>query len=109
MRLCSLGIPILIPRSALRAPHFNQPCAALDGCRCRIYSERPNYCREFDCLVLKNVKAGRLRTAAALRIISAARDRADKVLRLLRALGDTDEQVALAAYSGGSRPESPPE
>src|SRR5882672_6767952 len=96
-RLRSLGLPISTSKSEPRAPGFNQPCAALEGCRCRIYAERPKYCRTFDCLILKSVKAGRLETAAALPIIRTARERADKVRRLLLALGDTDEQVALAA------------
>src|SRR5262245_46751393 len=37
---------------------FPQPCTAFDGCRCTIYNSRPKYCREFDCLLLKKVKAG---------------------------------------------------
>jgi len=73
-----------------------QPCAAFDGCRCRIYAERPSYCRQFECLLLKNVQAGRLEHAAASRIIRTAKERAEKVLALLRDLGDTDEQSALS-------------
>jgi len=41
--------------------------------------------------------AGRTETAAALRIIRTARERADKVRRLLGALGDTDEHLPLSA------------
>ena len=48
-------------------------------------------------MLLKSVKAGRTEPAAALRIIHTARERADKVRRLLRALGDTDEQLPLSA------------
>jgi hypothetical protein len=73
-----------------------QPCAAFDGCRCRIYAERPNYCRQFECLLLKNVQAGRLERGAASRIIRTARERAEKVRVLLRELGDMDEQGALS-------------
>ena len=73
-----------------------QPCAAFDGCRCRIYAERPTYCRQFECLLLKNVQAGRLERAAASQIIWTARERAEKVRALLRELGDTDEQSALS-------------
>jgi Fe-S-cluster containining protein len=73
-----------------------QPCAALDGCRCRIYSDRPTYCRQFECLLLKNVQAGRLNCAAALRVIRTAQHRADKVRGLLRELGDTNEEKALS-------------
>jgi Fe-S-cluster containining protein len=84
------------PHDPSRALRFAQPCAALEGCRCSIYSERPTHCRKFDCLLLEKVKAGRLQTPAALRIITTARKRADTVLNLLRELGDTDETVALA-------------
>ena len=96
-RLRSLGVPISNSPSALRAPHLTQPCAAFDGCRCRVYGDRPKYCRQFECVLLKSVKAGHTAPAAALRIIRTARARADKVRRLLRALGDTDEQLPLSA------------
>ena len=68
----------------------------LDGCRCRVYSERPKHCREFDCLLLKSVRAKRVTTGAALQLVRLAQDRAEKVGRLLRRLGETDEQSALA-------------
>jgi hypothetical protein len=96
-RLQSLGLPVRKPQSVGRPPHLTQPCAALDGRRCRVYSERPEYCRQFECVLLKSVKAGRTEPAAALGIIRTARDRADKVRRLLSALGDTDEQLSLSA------------
>jgi Fe-S-cluster containining protein len=96
-RLRSLGVSVSIPHSAFRTPHLNQPCAALEGCRCRIYAERPQYCRQFECLLLKSVKAGRTQPAAALRKINTARERAEKVRVLLRTLGDADEHLALSA------------
>jgi Fe-S-cluster containining protein len=73
-----------------------QPCAAFDGCRCRIYAERPIYCRQFECLLLKNAQGGRIGRGEALRIIGTAKERAEKVRALLRELGDTDEQKALS-------------
>ena len=96
-RLRSLGLPVCDSHSALRPPHLTQPCAAFDGCRCRVYADRPQYCRQFECVLLKSVKAGRTQPAAAMRIIRTARERADKVRRLLHALGDTDEQLPLSA------------
>ena len=84
------------PKAEDRNQKFAQPCVALEGCRCRIYDERPKYCRQFECLLLKSVKAGRTQPAAALRKISAARDRAEKVRVLLRALGNADEHVAIS-------------
>ncbi len=76
---------------------FVQPCSAFDGCRCRIYAERPGYCRRFECLLLKRVEAGETARPAALRVIRTARARADKVRRLLRELADTDEHLPLAS------------
>lgn len=75
---------------------LSQPCAAFDGCRCRIYSERPGYCQQFQCLLLKNVQEGRVGRAEASRIVQMARERAEKVRTLLRELGDSDEQIALS-------------
>jgi uncharacterized protein len=95
-RLRSLGLPVRNSQSALRPPHLAQPCAAFDGCRCRVYADRPKYCRQFECALLKSVKAGQTEPAAALRIIRTARARADKVLRLIRTLGDADEQLPLS-------------
>jgi Fe-S-cluster containining protein len=77
-------------------PQVRQPCIAFDGCKCRIYDQRPKYCREFECLVLRGVRAGKTEKAAALEIIRTARRRADKVWRLLRELGDVDEELALS-------------
>ena len=75
---------------------FAQPCAALEGCKCRIYAERPDYCRRFECLLLKAVKSGEIPAERAISIIGDAQGRAEKVQRLLRALGNLDEQVALS-------------
>jgi Fe-S-cluster containining protein len=80
----------------IRNPKFRQPCAAFDGCRCKIYFERPQYCRQFDCLLLKSVKEGRTKTTEAVHTIKKARRSADKIKKLLRQLGDIDEQVALS-------------
>lgn len=108
-RLRSLGLPVISTNSGLRSDAggrnrkskinpsgFQQPCAALGGCRCRIYADRPKYCREFECLLLKNVEAGLLETAAARRVIRTTLRRAEEVKRLLRKLGDADEQSALS-------------
>jgi hypothetical protein len=95
-RLRSLGLPVCAPRGPRQPPHLTQPCAAHDGCHCRIYADRPEYCRQFECVLLKSVQAGRTQPAEALRIIATARERAEKVRRLLREVGDGDEHVALS-------------
>src|SRR5262245_36009163 len=91
------GLPLSIPRSEFRIPRLKQPCAALGvDCRCGIYAARPSCCRQFECLLLKSALAGRTEIPAALRIIRIARQRAEKVRRLLRLLGDRDEQMPLS-------------
>ena len=75
---------------------FNQPCAAFDGCRCRIYEDRPKYCRAFDCALLQSVNRGDAKPSDALNLIEKARRRADKVRQILRKIGDKDEHVALS-------------
>jgi len=95
-RLRSLGVPVSDWRSTLRPPHLAQPCAAFDGSYCRVYADRPQYCRQFECALLQSVKAGRTQPPEALRVIRTARDRADKVHCLLGALGDTESQLPLS-------------
>lgn len=81
--------------SKIKIQKFAQPCACFDGRHCNIYSERPKYCREFECLLLKSVKVGRTDRPAALRVIRRARKRVEKVKRLLRDLGNAEEDLAL--------------
>jgi hypothetical protein len=76
---------------------FAQPCAAFDGCRCRIYPHRPEYCRGFECLLFQSVSSGQRDVASALGLIRTARRRASKVRRLLGALGDSQLDLPLAA------------
>ena len=78
-----------------RITKLPQPCVAFDGCRCRIYAERPLYCRQFECLLLKNVQSGRIGRTEASRMVRTAKERAEKVRGLLRELGDSDEGTAL--------------
>ncbi|MDP3071060.1 MAG: YkgJ family cysteine cluster protein [Opitutaceae bacterium] len=94
--LKALGLPVAVTRTATPVVHFRQPCAALCEDRtCRLYTERPAQCRSFECGVFKATQAGRIAFAAALRLVKQARRRADKVRRLLRALGETDEHRPL--------------
>ena len=102
-RLQFLGLPISGPRPGGRQRpagagvlRFAQPCAALRGCLCRVYPDRPARCRDFECGLLKAVQAGRTEVNAALRIIRSVRGKADVVLGLLRELGDGDEHLALS-------------
>jgi uncharacterized protein len=76
---------------------FLQPCCALgtDG-RCSIYADRPTYCRQFECLLFKKIVKGQVAMATAQRLVRSARNRAEKVRRLLRALGDDRESLPLS-------------
>ena len=98
IKLAALGLPLKITRDGnqtlAKAP---QPCAALcaDN-RCRIYEDRPQRCRQFECSLFKSVAAGEMAFDKALKTIGTTRQRAEKVRRLLQELGDTDEHVALS-------------
>ena len=93
-RFQSLGLKLVKTRGSGPAA-FQQPCSGFDGCRCRIYGERPQHCRTFECLLLKSVRSGGRTVENALGIIGSARQQADKAWRLLRELGDTEEEEAL--------------
>jgi Fe-S-cluster containining protein len=78
-----------------RKQAFNQPCACFDGALCNIYHDRPRRCRTFDCRQVQLVQAGKTTVAAARKSIREAKQRSDEVLRLVRALGDTNETLPL--------------
>lgn len=80
----------------LKQCKFPQPCAAFDGCRCRIYQARPTHCRTFECGVLKAVNEQRINSRTALRIINKTRGHAQSALAALHQFGDTDEHLPLA-------------
>ena len=95
-KLKSLGLPVAVARSRTPVTRFRQPCAALCADRtCRLYADRPLQCRDFECGVFKEAKAGRISFAAALRLVKKARQQADHIRRLLHALGDTEEERPL--------------
>lgn len=92
-RLRELGVPLKQRGSIARFP---QPCSCLEGNRCRMYADRPERCRTFECRVLQRAQAGEVSESAALKAIQQARRRAERVRRILRELGDTDETVPLS-------------
>ncbi len=92
----ALGLPVMVSRAQTSIVFFRQPCTALCADRtCRVYADRPVQCRSFECGVFKDVRAGRIPFADALRLVKQARRRADKIRRLLRKLGDTEERRPL--------------
>jgi Fe-S-cluster containining protein len=92
-RLAMLGVPL-----KKRGPitRFSQPCSCLDGKLCRIYADRPVRCRTFECRLLQRTQEGEITQRGARKSIQATRRRANKVRRILRELGDTDETVPLS-------------
>jgi Fe-S-cluster containining protein len=74
---------------------FVQPCHCFDGTLCRIYDDRPQRCRAFECGLLKRVQAGEMEVKPALKKIAETQRLAEKVRKLLRSLGQQDEQLAL--------------
>jgi Fe-S-cluster containining protein len=82
------GLKLRASRSDKSPAKLLQPCAALEGCRCRIYELRPAMCRQFECHLLQRAQRGELKTSQALATIKATRKRIQKVTALLEALGE---------------------
>jgi len=55
------------------APALAQRCAALDGCRCTVYAERPQGCRSYQCLLYAALAEGEVALDEALGIVDQAR------------------------------------
>ena len=93
-RLRSLGLEMKCSPHGRGMPKFFQPCAAYDGCRCRIYSERPSYCREFECALLKNVFSGTVPKNKALQIILEAKRKLATINKLLARWENPDKTLS---------------
>lgn len=91
--LRALGLAL---RTKKEIVFFRQPCAAFQNCRCQIYAGRPRHCRQFNCLLLNEVQSGAVSPENALKTIATAQRRVAKVKKLLRRLGDEEEQTALS-------------
>lgn len=89
-RLAKLGLTLKKKGQGKLA--FAQPCACFNGTLCNIYSDRPKRCRLFECGLLKKVKAGEMKAAAALKKISQTKARVKKMRGLL---GQQSEELAL--------------
>ncbi len=91
-RLIALGLAL---KNKGMKRSFVQPCRCFDGKLCRIYDDRPQRCRAFECGLLKRVESGEMEVQPALKKIAEAQGLADKVRLLLRQLGQRDEHLAL--------------
>jgi uncharacterized protein len=85
-RLRKLGLEIS------KGGRFKQPCAALEGCECRVYADRPSYCRKFECLLFGRVKRGEIEIEEARRVVEKARA---AVARVEELLGANEKQLPL--------------
>jgi len=102
LRACGLKVSSPTPgakRGSLNKPEprFPQPCAALGAdLRCSIYTERPTRCREFECLLFKDVLQGALQLERALKVVRDAQRRVKKVLGLMAPLEEKPRNDALS-------------
>ena len=94
-RLAELGLSL---KKKGRQRAFAQPCACFDGTFCRIYPERPAYCRAFECGLLKKVQIGEEEATTGLKTIAEAKRRVEKVRKILRQLGQKNEKLALMEH-----------
>jgi Fe-S-cluster containining protein len=92
--LASLGLGL---KTTPAVTKFNQPCSMFDGCRCKIYSERPVHCRKFECALLGSVQSGELTFSSSLRHIRKARRLAAEIEALLSTLEDQESTKPLMA------------
>lgn len=74
---------------------LSQPCAALRGTRCGIYTHRPKCCRVFQCQLLQQAQRGEVTVEGALEQIADAREQIERVRVLLGRLGNRDEALPL--------------
>lgn len=65
------GLPVVT--GADGADVLRQPCAALDGCDCRIYEARPSPCAAFECNLLHALRDGEVSLDEAVAIVDEAR------------------------------------
>jgi Fe-S-cluster containining protein len=92
-KLATLGLRLERHGNKMR---FIQPCPAFDGKLCRIYEQRPSRCQKFECRLLKEVHTGNKTVQQAHIVIRHIRNEAEKVLKLLKSLGNSDEAEPLS-------------
>ncbi len=88
-----LGLPLKRLKTKTKMP---QPCAALNGCLCRNYAQRPSRCRTFECLQLLKVKSGETAPDNALMHIRKARQLAERAEHFLKELGHNHPKLSLS-------------
>jgi len=74
------GLAVIDDRGRLK---LAQRCSALEGCRCRVYDQRPFGCRKFDCLLARSLVEKDLPLSDALAIVDEAKARLARLEGLL--------------------------
>ena len=74
---------------------LSQPCAALRGTRCGIYTHRPKCCRVFQCHLLQSAQSGAVTVEQAMEQIAGAREQIRQVRTLLGRLGNLDDDLPI--------------
>lgn len=74
---------------------FDQPCPTHEAGCCSIYQDRPQRCRLFNCQQLQRVESGEIDEVQAHEKIQETRDRIEKILSHLTALGSTNSKRSL--------------
>ena len=74
---------------------LSQPCAALRGTRCGIYTHRPKCCRMFQCDLLQSAQRGVVTVERAMEQIAGAREQIRQVRAMLGRLGNRDEGLPI--------------
>ena len=92
-QLAALGLRVGRINGRLR---FEQPCPALEPGGCRVYAQRPQACRTFECRLLQEVCAGQVSVPAALVIIHHTLEKEEEVRQALTEAGDTAGLDALS-------------
>lgn len=76
-RLALFGISVETrPDGSVALP---QRCAALNGCECRAYAQRPTRCREYQCNLYSAVQADEVDVQEALRVVAGAHQRVQRL------------------------------
>ena len=93
LELC--GVDVDDPDEDEQHPLLLQPCAALKGTKCSIYSARPECCRTFECQLLQQVSRGIASPKKAINVIRKAQRRIALIETLLSDLGHPSSSLPL--------------
>jgi len=92
-QLSSLGLKI---KKKGGQTFFYQPCSAHHKGQCRIYPDRPQRCRQFNCQQLVRLSEGKTTEPQALEAIREARRMATHVEQLMEQIEETNPLRGLA-------------